>query len=257
MTDNNSEFRLKSCDDLPSDLFKEVLVDAAEHAGKTNEEILEDYFTYVETTHITSLDVERPNVLEERPTLLIMAGPNGAGKTSIMAKMAKHGWLKGMVYQNQDFVAQNLYGGWNNEDAIKKSAVYCQEEREACLAELKPLAFETVSGLDKLEFIKRAKAAGYYIIYLFVCTYSPTVHASRVAIRVMKGGHTIPIKTIISRYMESLLNCRALIKIADVSYILDNSAHNTDAKPLLKFKTGTLEKQYVDVLPRWAQSILE
>lgn len=257
MSENNGDFRLRTCDDLPADLFKEVLVDAAEYAGKTNEEILEDYFTYVETTHISSLAVERPANLDKRPTLLIMAGPNGAGKTSIMAKMAKHGWLKGMVYQNQDFVAQNLFGGWNDAEAIKKSAQYCQEEREACLSEMKDIAFETVSGLDKLDFIKRAKAAGYYIIYLFVCTYSPTVHASRVAIRVMKGGHTIPIKTIISRYMESLLNCRALIKIADVSYILDNSAHNTDAKPLMRFKEGNLDTQFVDELPRWAQSILD
>jgi len=251
-----NKFKLRTCEELPEDLFKEVLVDTAQQAEKTNEEVLEDYFTYVETTHITSLDVERPK-MEDRPVLLIMAGPNGAGKTSIMAKMAKHGWLKGMVYQNQDFVAQNLYGGWNNDDAIKKSAVYCAEEREACLAEMKPLAFETVSGLDKLEFIKRAKASGYYIIYIFVCTYSPTVHASRVAIRVMKGGHTIPIKTIISRYMESLLNCRALTRIADVSYILDNSAHNTDAQRLLTFRNGELETQHVENLPRWAQSILD
>lgn len=253
---NLNDFRLKAMDELPMDEFQSLLVETGATAGKTNEECLEEYFTHIETTHIYSLDVERKQ-LKERPLLLIMAGPNGAGKTSIMTKLAKHGWLKGMVYQNQDFIAQNLYGGWNDDNAIAKSAKYCAEEREACLAEMKPIAFETVSGVDKLDYIKRAKAAGYYIMYLFVCTYSPTVHASRVAIRVMKGGHSIPIKTIISRYMESLLNSRALVKIADASYIFDNSAHNTDAKLLMRFKNGKLDKQYVEDLPRWAQSILD
>jgi len=250
------ECRFKELDELPLEKFQNILRESSEHTSRTNSEVLDEYFTHIETTHINSMDVERPK-LKNRPRLIIMAGPNGAGKTSIMAKLAKHGWLKGMVYQNQDFIAQNLFGGWNDENAIAKADKYCAEEREACLSEMKDLAFETVSAVDKLDFIKRAKNAGYYIIHIFVCTYSPTVHSSRVAIRVMKGGHSIPIKTIISRYMESLLNTRALVKVSDVSYIFDNSEHNADAKLLMRFRNGKLETQFVDILPRWAQSILE
>lgn len=249
--------RMRDMQELPMEDLKQILLECSSEVEHDNEEVLEDYFTHIETTHISTMDVERPNLDHKRPTLIIMAGPNGAGKTTIMTKLAKRGWLKGMVYQNQDFIAQNLFGGWNDDGAIKKSEVYCKEERESCLKEMKDLAFETVSGVGKLDFIKRAKAAGYYIIYIFVCTYSPTVHASRVAIRVMKGGHTIPIKTIISRYMESLLNSRALVKLADRSYIFDNSAHNQDAKLIMEFQSGNLTKQYATDLPRWAQSILE
>lgn len=249
-------FRLNGTKELPMDLFQIALDECAEEARHTNDEVLENYFINVETTHIMSMDVER-KPLDNRPTLLIMAGPNGAGKTTIMTHLAKHGWLKGMVYQNQDFIAQNLYGGWNDEEAIRKSGIYCHEEREACLREMKSIAFETVSGVNKLDFVKRAKAAGYHVIYIYVSTYSPTVHASRVAIRVMKGGHSIPLKTIISRYMESLLNSRALVKVADVSYIYDNSRHNTPPQLLMTFRNGELDQQCVDPLPRWAQSILE
>ena len=250
------EPQLRNLDELPWNEFQSILNETASFASRSNNETLDDYFTHIETTHITALDVERPK-MEKRPKLIIMAGPNGAGKTSIMTKLAKHGWLKGMIYQNQDFVAQNLYGGWNDDEAIKKSGIYCEQEREACLAEMKDLAFETVSGVYKLDFIKRAKMAGYHIIHIFVCTYSPTVNASRVAIRMMKGGHSIPLKTIISRYMEALLNARALIKLADVSYIMDNSEHNAEAKLLMVFRDGKLKQQLVPELPRWAESLVE
>lgn len=255
-TNDINSFRLNGAKELPMNLFGEALDECAEEAEKTNSEVLENYFINIETTHIMKMDVERQE-LENRPTLLIMAGPNGSGKTTIMTHLAKHGWLKGMVYQNQDFIAQNLYGGWNDESAIRKSAIYCEEEREACLREMKSIAFETVSGLNKLDYIKRAKAAGYHVIYIYISTYSPTVQASRVAIRVMKGGHSIPLKTIISRYMESLLNSRALVRVADVSYIYDNSLHNSAPQLLMTFHSGKLTEQHVDKLPRWAQSILE
>lgn len=248
---------LRDRSELPLSDFRAVLEECGQEAMVTNETVLEDYFMHVETTHISTMDVQRPPLEPDRPTLIIMAGPNGAGKTTIMTHLAKHGWLHGMVYQNQDFIAQNLFGGWNNDDAIRKAEIYCDEQREACLLERKSLAFETVSGVRKLDFIKRAKAAGYYIIYIFVCAYSPTLNASRVAIRVMKGGHSIPIKTIISRYMESLLNSRALVKLADHSYIFDNSKHNSPAELLLEFQHGEVTRQYTDELPRWALTILE
>lgn len=258
----SSQYQLRGMKDLPLDEMGQLLDECGAEAQVTNEDVLEDYFTHVETTHISSLYPKCPKEIkeEDRPTLVIMAGPNGAGKTTIMTRLAKHGWLKGMVYQNQDFIAQNLFGGWNNEEAIKKSEQYCYDEREACLAERKDIAFETVSGVTKVDFIKRAKAAGYYIIYMFVCTYSPTLHASRVAIRVMKGGHSIAIPTIISRYMESLLNSRALVKMADRAYVFDNSAHNAPAKLVLEFKDGELLTKVNtedDSLPRWALTILE
>lgn len=255
----SGDLRLKDMELLNLPEFWKIMDDCYTDVNRTNEDVLEDYFTHVETTHVSLQHPEKgpAGTDGKRPTLVIMAGPNGAGKTTIMTRLAKFGWLKGMVYQNQDFVAQNLFGGWNNPEAIKKSEVYCDEQREECLRERKDLAFETVSGVGKLDFIKRAKAAGYNIIYMFVCTYSPTVHASRVAIRVMKGGHSIEIPTIIRRYMESLLNCRALTRIADHAYVFDNSGHNQPAKLIMEFDKGELQKQHIDQLPRWAMTIIE
>ncbi len=54
------------------------------------------------------------------------------------------------------------------------------------------IAFETVfSTQEKLEFLQRAKDAGFFIRFLFVCTNDPSINAQRVAQRVMGGGHDV------------------------------------------------------------------
>ena len=72
-------FRLNGAEEMPMDLFQMALEECAEEAQKTNNEVLENFFVNIETTHIMSMDVESKQ-LDNRPTLLIMAGPNGSGR---------------------------------------------------------------------------------------------------------------------------------------------------------------------------------
>ncbi len=65
--------------------------------------------------------------------------------------------------------------------------------------------FETVlSAPDKMDFIRRAGDAGFFIRLFFVGTDDPSINAKRVAMRVMEGGHDVPIPKIIGRYTKSL-----------------------------------------------------
>ena len=57
-----------------------------------------------------------------KPTLIVVAGPNGAGKTTITEKLLRHEWMDGCVYINPDIIAQEKFGGWNNNNAIIKAA---------------------------------------------------------------------------------------------------------------------------------------
>ncbi len=83
------------------------------------------------------------------------------------------------------------------------------------------MIFETVfSANDKLDFIRCAKQAGFFIRLFFVCTESPMINAARIAGRVMKGGHDVPIAKIISRYQKSIINCKVATAIADRVYVL-------------------------------------
>ena len=41
---------------------------------------------------------------------------------------------------------------------------------------------------DKIDFIQRAKQAGFFVRLFFVGTDNPSINAKRVALRVMEGG---------------------------------------------------------------------
>lgn len=193
-----------------------------------------------------------------KPVLIVVAGPNGSGKTSVTGKILNHKWLEDAVYINPDIVAQERFGDWNSIEAVMKAVKYCEEWRENCLLERHSLIFETVlSSDDKVDFIERAIQAGYFVRLFFVCTNSPTINASRIASRVMKGGHDVPITKIISRYQKSLSRCRYLATTVQRTYLYDNSIEDTDAKLLVRFVDGCIVKRYVDQLPEWAIDICD
>lgn len=192
-----------------------------------------------------------------KPLLIVIAGPNGSGKTSVTAQLLRSDWMEDALYINPDIVAQEKFGDWNNPEAVINSAKYCEKLREKCLVEKKSLIFETVmSAKDKVEFIERAKNAGYFIRIFFISTESPTINASRIANRVMKGGHDVPITKIISRYTKSIVNCSLVGKFVDRLYVYDNSVDGKMPEPLFRLRNGLLGKMYVEELPEWAKNIL-
>lgn len=192
-----------------------------------------------------------------RPVLIVIAGPNGSGKTSVTSKILHHEWLEDSEYINPDNVARDVFGDWNNPEAVLKAANYCNDWRERCLTEHRSHIFETVmSATDKVDYILRAKQAGFFIRLFFVSTESPTINAKRVASRVLNGGHDVPITKIISRYDKSIANCIALAPYVDRLYVYDNSIEDTEARLLFRLSDGALTKRYVDALPQWATAIL-
>ena len=192
-----------------------------------------------------------------KPVLIVIAGPNGSGKTTITSKILKHEWLENALYINPDQVAQDRFGDWNSPEAVLQAAQYCEEQREACLRQGQSLIFETVLSTDsKVDFIRRAHEAGYFIRIFFVSTAHPAINAARIAQRVMEGGHDVPISKIISRYQKSILNCKRVAAIADRVYIYDNSVDDAEARLLFRMTDGRPFKRYTDDIPEWALTIL-
>ena len=113
---------------------------------------------------------------QHKPVLIIIAGPNGSGKTTITKKVLRHEWLEDCVYINPDNIAKEVFGDWNSADAVLNAAKYATELREKLLEEKKSMIFETVlSAEDKVDFMRRAKDAGFFIRLFFISTKNPTI----------------------------------------------------------------------------------
>ena len=192
-----------------------------------------------------------------RPKLIVIAGPNGTGKTTLTERALGHEWLEGCEYLNPDSIAKDLYGDWNDPRAVLAAAKHATEQRELCLAQHRSLAFETVfSTEEKVGFVRRAIAAGYFVRIFFVGTDGPTINASRVAERVLQGGHDVPIPKIIARYYRSVANLARVVPFVNRSYVYDNSIDR--ALPALLFRTvdGTIQKVY-ETGHAWAERVLD
>jgi predicted ABC-type ATPase len=132
--------------------------------------------------------------------------------------------------------------------------------RNECIKNKQSLVFETVfSTQGNVEFVKNAIENGFFIRLFFIATKDPAINASRIAFRVSKGGHQVPIEKIISRYKKSVVNCQKIINLVDRSYIYDNSIDNASPKLIFRVenigKKQTL-KQYTE-LNNWTQFVYD
>jgi predicted ABC-type ATPase len=185
------------------------------------------------------------------PVLIVIAGPNGSGKTTLTVRLRADRWSEGVEYLNPDDIARDRFGDWNSPEATLEAARWTTARREALLAARQGIAFETVfSTDDKLGFVDRARAAGYFVRVFFIGTSDPRINAARVAGRVMAGGHTVPIEKIISRYGRSMANLAGAIDLADRVYIYDNSVDGVEARLCARTVDGQLRKVY-GPLPLW------
>ena len=195
--------------------------------------------------------------MKKKPVMCIVAGPNGSGKTTTTEQLLKNEWGADSLYINPDNIAKDIYGDWNSAEAVLKAAQEATEQRYECLKNGTDFVFETVfSSTEKLDFVQKAKDAGFFIRIFYVCTESPLININRIAQRYLNGGHEVPISKTISRYYSSLENISKAINIADRVYMYDNSIENAAPRLILRTVDGIIAKQYTDTLPEWVRAIM-
>ncbi|MCA3264554.1 MAG: zeta toxin family protein [Azospirillum sp.] len=196
--------------------------------------------------------MERPS-----PELHVIAGPNGSGKTTLTRKLLAHRWGAGLLYINPDEIARVDFGDWNDPKNQKAAADAALSRRMAALDARRNMAFETVfSTPEKIAFLRDAKKRGYFVRFYFVGTGSPTINAARVAERMMRGEHSVPLEKIISRHPKSIANAAIVVPHLDRAYIYDNSVDGEDPREILRVKDG-LAIKVSENFPVWASPILD
>jgi len=137
--------------------------------------------------------------------IIIIAGPNGAGKTTF-ARDFLPAEAQTLRFINADLIAAGL-APFNPESASFKAGRLMLQEIDDCVHAGHSFAFETkLSGLSYLKKITAWHHLGYEVKLWFLSLPNDDVAVSRVALRVLQGGHNIPEDIIRRRFKAGLEN---------------------------------------------------
>ena len=155
--------------------------------------------------------------------ILILAGPNGAGKTTfarnfLPAEAQTHRFI------NADLIAAGL-APFDPDSANIKAAKLMLGEIDLCAQSGESFAFETtLSGRTYIKRIKSWRSTGYQIKLWLLSLPSADLAVSRVAERVLQGGHSIPDDVIRRRFDAGLRNFHSIYSpLVDSWALFDNS----------------------------------
>lgn len=168
--------------------------------------------------------------------LFVIAGPNGSGKSSIISGLYKLKLLlqsESCPYVCADILMRLIsekYKSLTQTELWEQSALLARSSRENLLVENKSFSYETVfSHESHIEFLKKAKEKGYFIVGYFITTKNPEINVERVKRRVSEGGHTVPLEKIAPRYFRCMKLAPSLMHLSDLFFLFDNSEENKTA----------------------------
>ena len=171
------------------------------------------------------------------PTLYILAGPNGAGKTTASGTLLPE-FFQCDIFLNADEIAVRL-NPKNVEAVAMQAARIMLEEIESHISLRQTFCIETtLATRSYLSLIKKVHLINYEVVLLFFYLPSAEMAIERVALRVSKGGHNIPLDVIERRYKSGIQNLKKFIEIVDRWYIYNNSK-----SPAEKIAEGEFRKQ--------------
>lgn len=157
-----------------------------------------------------------------QPFLVMIAGPNGSGKTTLIEEMRRRGIDLG-EHINPDEIAQGLEGTYTNR--VMRAQRIADIRRDECIEARRSFSFETVmSHPSKIEVLRKAKEANFFVQLIYIGTDDPRTNVERVALRVAQGGHAVPEDRIVNRWRRSMSLLASAIEASDRSDIFDNSA---------------------------------
>jgi predicted ABC-type ATPase len=155
--------------------------------------------------------------------LYIISGCNGAGKTTDSYTVLPE-ILQCKEFINADEIAKGL-SPFNPESVAIEAGRLMLQRIEYLLERNETFSIETTLATKTyINLVRRAQEKGYRVHLIFFWLETPELAIQRVAERVSKGGHNIPIDIITRRYVAGISNLFNLfMNEVDSWMIYDNS----------------------------------
>jgi len=178
------------------------------------------------------------------PQLWIIAGPNGAGKTTLTEKVN----AGRIPVVNPDEIAFKLNSSDVSQVALKAGREAIRQQKAFLVSKKNFVIETTLSGNRELDLISKAQKEGFKVNLVYVGLENKDFSISRIASRVQKGGHNIPIADAVRRYPRSMQNLAEALNQADRAFVLDNSGKRSR---LLITKENGKFRNLSPKLPGW------
>ncbi len=134
--------------------------------------------------------------------LYIISGANGSGKSTLAEVLLKE---KHLEFLNADEIAKEISPNAINKVPISAGKVYFKRLNEFLKKDVSFAVESTLSGMNIVKIIDKAKLNGYKIILIYSFLQNCTTCIERVKKRVKNGGHNVPEEDIIRRYYKSIV----------------------------------------------------
>lgn len=189
-----------------------------------------------------------------RPILWLVGGPNGAGKSTYYRREIAPRFKAPFI--NADVIAARHWPQ-DAEAHSYEAAKLAEAERQTCLRERRSFVAETVfSHPSKLELLHQARAGGFEVWLSYINLVSANLSAMRVADRVTRGGHNVPLDKIAARYARVRELMAHAVLLADKAWVLDNSRLGEPYRLILLLEQGQVIQRATSI-PAWAKNLLK
>lgn len=180
------------------------------------------------------------------PVLHLLAGPNGSGKTTLATRVLIP--ATSLPFVNADVIAAQRWPGQEVQRAREASDA-AAAERESLIRRRTSFITETVfSHPSKVDLVREAQQAGYRVT-LHVVVVPEAVTVARVAERVGRGGHAVPVAKIRARYRRLWPLVVQARTLADQCFVYDNSTAASALRLVASYERGVLLG--AAAWPRW------